>query len=80
MNSFDVAPITLSDKLFVHLVLPSCEVVSIQLLVRESASHLSIRDYVDFFFFLFSLEYKLCSGTTIAMSRFLVVGVIMWMG
>ena len=36
LRSFNVAPITLSDKVLVHLVLPRCKVVSIQLLARES--------------------------------------------
>ena len=72
VHSFDVAPITLFDKVLVHLVLPSCEVVSIQLLARESAPHLSIHDCVDvdFPFFFFSLGHALCSVTTIAKSRF----------
>ena len=70
MRSFDVAPITLSDKVLVHIVLPRCEVVSIQLLARESAPHLSIHDCVDV-----SLKDELCSEATIEMRWFLVVGV-----
>ena len=70
MRSFDVPPIILSEKVLVRLVLPRSEVVSIQLLARESAPHLSIHDYVDVFSFFFSLEDELCSGNTIAESRF----------
>ena len=73
VRSFDVAPIALSDKVLVHLVLPRCEVVSIQLLGWESAPHLSI-DYVDSSSSSL-FECELCSKATIAMSRFLVVGV-----
>ena len=49
VRSFDLAPIALSDKVLVHIVLPRCEVISIQLLARESAPHLSI--HCDSFFF-----------------------------
>ena len=70
VHSFDVAPITLSDKVLVHLVLPRCEVVSIQLLARENAPHLSIHDCVDVYFpSFFSLGHALCSITTIAKSQ-----------
>ena len=48
MSSFDVAPVALFDKVLMHLVFPSCEVRSVENLVRKSASHLSVR-YVDFF-------------------------------
>ena len=70
--SFYVAPITLPDKVLVHLVLPRCEVVSIQLVVRESAPHLSIHDCIDVDFpsLFFSLGHALCNVTTIAKSQF----------
>ena len=74
VHSFDVAPIALSDKVLVHRVLPRCEVVSIQLLGRESTPHLSIH-YVDSSSSSSLFECELCSEATIAMSRFLVIGV-----
>ena len=40
--SFDITPIALADKLLVHLVLPRCELGSIELFCRKSASHLSV--------------------------------------
>ena len=47
MYSFDVAPVALPDKVLVHLVLPRCEFVLIQLLSRESAPHLRKIKYID---------------------------------
>ena len=72
--SSDLTPIALSDKVLVHLVLPRCEVVSIQLLSRESTPHLSIH-YVKSSSSSSLFECELCSKATIAKSRFLVVGV-----
>ena len=54
LSSFDIASITLADKVLVYLLLPQCKVFSIQLLARESAPHLSIH-YVDVDFCLLLL-------------------------
>ena len=48
VSSFNVAPVTLSYKVLMHLVFPRCKVRSVKLLDRKSASHLSVH-YVDFF-------------------------------
>ena len=40
--SFDVAPITLTNKVLVHLVLVRCKVVSVQLLGGKRVAHFSI--------------------------------------
>ena len=42
VSSLDVALVTLSDKVLMHLVLPRCEVCSIELLGGKSASHLGV--------------------------------------
>ena len=44
VSSFDVAPVSLSDKVLMHLVFPRYEVRSVELLSRKSASHLSVHD------------------------------------
>ena len=40
--SFDGTPIALPDKVLVPLVIPRCEVISVEFFCRKSASHLSV--------------------------------------
>ena len=47
VSSLDVALVTLSNKVLMHLILPRCEVHSVKLLRRKSVSPLSIHS--DFF-------------------------------
>ena len=50
VSSLNIGPITLSDKVLMHLVLPNCKVYPIELLRRKSTSHPSVLDVVFFSF------------------------------